>query len=75
MENFIFGHIRVIRHFKFQTYYFDENDPWLGVLISAIFFIQETYHVTMKKSPGQLIFGRNMILPIIHISYWNKYRK
>ena len=41
-----------------------------GILSATAFAIRTTYHTTLKKSPGQLVFGRDMILNIKHIANW-----
>jgi transposase InsO family protein len=42
----------------------DENDPWGPFLASAAYAIRSTFHTTLKATPGQLVFGRDMVLPI-----------
>ena len=46
------------------------EDPWAGMLSAAAFAIRSTYHTTLKKSPGQIVFGRDMILNISHEANW-----
>ena len=38
------------------------EDPWSGMLNAAAFAIRSTYHTTLGKTPGQLVYGRDMIL-------------
>jgi transposase InsO family protein len=42
----------------------DEKDPWGTFLASAAYAIHSTFHTTLKATPGQLVFGRDMVLPI-----------
>ena len=49
----------------------DEDDPWKGILSATAFAVRSTYHTTLKKSPGQLVFGRDMILNIKHTENWD----
>jgi hypothetical protein len=42
----------------------DEFRPWDSYLSSAAYAIRSTYHTTLKASPAQIIFGRDMLLPI-----------
>ena len=58
-----------------QETYLDDADPWIGILAASAFAVRSTYHQTKKKSPGQLVFGRNMILPINHIDNWRYIRQ
>ena len=46
------------------------NNPWSGILAATIFTVIETYHTTLKASPMQLVFGRDAILNIKHVSDW-----
>jgi hypothetical protein len=41
----------------------DDKDPWGPFLSSAIYAIRSTFHTTLNATPGQLVFGRDMILP------------
>ena len=43
-----------------QTY-FDEDDPWFGILAAAVFLIISTTNSMKGYSPGQLLFGRDII--------------
>ena len=47
----------------------------MGILASAAFDVLSTYHTTKGKSPVQLVFGRDMILPITFVSYWRYIRQ
>jgi hypothetical protein len=42
----------------------DEKDPWGPFLASASYTIRSTFHTTFKATTGQLVFGRDMVLPI-----------
>ena len=44
----------------------EKYDPWSGILAAASFSIHSTKHNMKGYSPVQLIFGRDMILPIKH---------
>ena len=59
----------MIRTFELETYT-DPNEPWAGIIAAASFAIRSTYHTTLKKTPGQLVFGRDMILNITHEANW-----
>ena len=64
----------IIRTFELENNYLDETDPWKGILSATAFAIRTTYHTTLKKSPGQLVFGRDMILNVKHIANWEVIR-
>ena len=48
-----------------------EDNPWLGILETAAFVICSTKNRLTGHSPGQLVFGRDMIPPIKHTAVWN----
>jgi hypothetical protein len=60
----------IIRTFELHENYLDEDDPWKGILAATAFAICATYYITLQKSPGQLIFGRDMIFNIQHTANW-----
>ena len=71
MSNVILKHIRqllktLVRNFNVQQTYVDENDPWKGILAAAAFAIFSTTNRQKGYSMVQLIFGRDMIIPIKH---------
>ena len=39
-------------------------------LSSVAWAIRSTYHTTLDATPGQVVFGRDMILPIQHKADW-----
>ena len=64
----------IVRTFELQENYLDEDDPWAGILAATTFLIHSTYHTTLQKSPGQLVFGRDMIFNIQHTANWEYIR-
>jgi hypothetical protein len=34
------------------------------------FALRSTYHTTLQAMPGQLIFGRDMVLNVQHLTDW-----
>jgi hypothetical protein len=46
----------------------DEKDPWGPFLASAAYAIRSTFHTTLKATPGQLVFGRGVVLPVKFIA-------
>jgi transposase InsO family protein len=48
----------------------DEKDPWGPFLSSTAYAIRSTSHTTLKATPGQLVFGRDMALPIKFMAEW-----
>ncbi len=60
----------MIRAFELEKHYLDDEDPWKGILAATAFAIRSTLHTTLKKTPGQLVFGRDMIFNIQHQADW-----
>jgi hypothetical protein len=50
----------------------DEKDPWGPFLFSAAYAILSTFHTTLKATAGQLVFGRDMVLPINFMADWGQ---
>ena len=61
--------------FELEDNYLDEDDPWKGILSATAFAVRSTYHTTLQKLPGQLVFGRDMILNITHRANWEYIRQ
>jgi hypothetical protein len=61
----------LIRSFQLQDKpYYDPDDPWGGILAAVAFDLRSTYDTTLQVMPGQLIFGRDMVLNIQHLTDW-----
>ena len=43
---------------------FDAVSPWSEILVSIAYAVWCSYHSTLQATPGQLVFGRNMLLDI-----------
>ena len=51
------------------------SDPWSGILAATMFAVCATYHTTLQESPMQLVFYRDAILNIKHVSDWEHIRQ
>jgi hypothetical protein len=61
----------LIRSFQLQDKpYYDPDDPWGGILAAVAFALRSTYHMTLQAMPGQLVFGRDMVLNVQHLTDW-----
>ena len=65
----------MVRSFELESSYLDEDDPWKGILSATAFAIRSTVHTTLKKTPGQLVFGRDMIFNMKHKADWESIKK
>jgi hypothetical protein len=64
----------IIRTFELINNYLDDNDPWKGILSATAFAVRSTFHTTLQTTPGQLVFGRDMILIVKHEANWEHIR-
>jgi transposase InsO family protein len=60
----------IIRTFELESNYLDEEDHWKGILSATAFAVESTFHTTLRNTPGQLVFGRDMIFNIEHEANW-----
>lgn len=61
--------------FELEGQDLDEKDPWRPFLAAAAFAIRSTFHTTLKASPSQLVFQRDMLLPIKFTADWARIRE
>ena len=59
-----------LRTFELKERELNEKDPWTPFLQAACFAIRSTYHTTLGATPAQLVFGRDMLLPIQFKADW-----
>ena len=64
----------MLRTKDLQTHEFDDLDPWSELLASAAWAIRSTHHTTLQATPGQLVFGRDMLLNVKFIADWEAIR-
>ena len=53
---------------------FNVVDTWPNILASVAFAIRSTHHSTLGASPAQLVFGRDMVLPLQFVAEWEYIR-
>ena len=61
---------KIVQTFNIQQTYVDKNYPWTVILDATEFEIHSTTSRKKNYISGQLIFGRDMILPIKHRVDW-----
>jgi hypothetical protein len=70
------GISNIIRTFELESNYLDEEDPWKGILSATAFAVKSTFHTsTLRNTPGQFVFGRDMKFNIEHEANWEFIRK
>jgi hypothetical protein len=50
----------------------DEIDPWGPLLSSDAYAIHSNFHTTLQATPGKLVSGREMVLPIKFVADWGE---
>ena len=60
---------------KFDVSNIVNNNPWSSILATTIFVVRVTNHTTLQASPLQLVFAREAILNIKHVSDWDHIRQ
>ena len=64
-----------MRTFELEEKELDTIDPWGHFLSAAAWAIRSTVPTTLDATPGQLVFGRNMLLPIQIKTDWAQIRQ
>jgi len=64
----------MLRTFELEERELDETDPWSEFLSAAAYAIRSTVHTTLEASPAQLVYGRDMFLPIKFEADWQRIR-
>jgi hypothetical protein len=59
-----------LRTFELENRELDEKEPFEPFLTATAYAIRSTYHTTLRATPGQLVFGRDMILPVQFKANW-----
>ncbi len=65
----------ILRTFELEKRDLDETNPWMEFLSAAAFAIRATYHTTLQATPAQLVFGRDMLIPITTQANWELIRQ
>jgi transposase InsO family protein len=60
----------MLRTFELEERDINEEDPWTGILNAVGWAVRSTYHTTLRATPGQLVFGRDMVFNIAHEANW-----
>ena len=56
--------VKIVRTYNLTKTYVEKDNPWLGVLAASEFANLSTTNRGKGYSPGQLIFGHDIIIPI-----------
>ena len=64
----------ILRAFELEEQELDKVNPWEPFLTAAAFAIRSTHHTTLQASPAQLVYGRDMFLPVKYVADWTRIR-
>jgi transposase InsO family protein len=64
-----------LRTFELEEKDLDTNDPSAPFLSAAAWAIRSAVHTTLDATPGKLVFGRDMLLPIQIKTDWARIRQ
>ena len=59
-----------LRTFELEKQQLNETNPFEPFLTATAYAVRSTYHTTLKATPGQLVFGRDMLLPTQFKADW-----
>ena len=60
----------LLRTLQLEDATLNKEDPWAVYLASVAWAIRSTQHTVLEATPGQLVFGRDMVLPIQFQADW-----
>jgi hypothetical protein len=60
----------MLRTFELEKHDLNEEDPFGEFLSAAAWALRSTYHTVLDATPGQLVYGRDMLLPIQYKANW-----
>ena len=60
----------MLRSKDLENYDLDQDDPWSDILASVAWAIRSTVHSTLEATPGQLVFGRDIIFQDTFKANW-----
>jgi Integrase zinc binding domain len=74
-SNGIVERVHAVLNDMLQTHCFSEtemdvDDPWSDILSSTAFTIWATCHGILEATPGQIVFNRDMVLPLKFNANW-----
>jgi len=64
----------MLRTYNLDEVVLDSYDPFGEYLAGIAWAIRSTYHIVMDATPGQLVFGRDMIYNLKSITDYERLR-
>jgi hypothetical protein len=63
------------RVYELEEYEFPCGDPWSNILASAAWAICSTFHTTLGATPGQLVYGQDMLFDLSLKANWKNIKE
>ena len=60
----------MLRSFELDKEDLNDENPFTEFLNAAAWALRSTYHTVLNATPGQVVFGRDMLLPIKYKADW-----
>jgi hypothetical protein len=60
----------MLRTKDLNNHIYDYHDPFGEILSSVAWAVRSSYHTIKQATPAQLVFGRDMIMPIVYSANW-----
>ena len=60
----------LVHKFDLKNNYLEDDDPWSGILADTYFVVKIICRTMLQTLPGQIAFGRDMILNTPFIYDW-----
>ena len=64
-----------LRSFNLEDQQLDQEDPFEKFLTASAYAIRCSYHTTLGYSPAQLVFGRDMFMPVNFQVDWDRIKQ
>jgi len=62
----------MLRTAELDQHTLDPSDPFTGILANCAWAIRSSVHTITKRTPAQLVFGRDMLFDVSFLTDWNK---
>ena len=65
----------LLRVYELEEYEFPRGDPWSNILASAAWAIHSTFHTMLGATPGQIVYGRDMLFDLAFKANWKEIKE
>jgi hypothetical protein len=66
---------KMLRAFEAENQPMDKSDPWSGILSAAAWAVRSACHAALQSTPGQSVFGQDMIWDMAHVADWQRVKQ